>query len=383
MSKRTILLAAGGTAGHLYPASALAQALKMAGFEPHLATDKRGAAYVAQLETMPTHRLPAATIFGTKRRGWFALPISLAILLVRFLTLITSFFAAFYLVVKLRPQVVVGFGGYPSFAPVAMALLLRRPSLIHEQNAVLGRANRMLAKLGAHLATGFAQTSHIPKNMGTQRMHHTGNPLRAAVLDAAQGQYRGSGKTDTFDLLVFGGSQGAHIFADIVPQAIAALPPEAQSRLRVAQQSRKADIANTLRAYGALHIDAEIRDYFDDIPRRMRQAHLVICRGGASTISELAAIGAPAIIVPLQAALDQDQARNAAALTKAGGAWVLMQNDFTPQTLANRISALMDDEATLRQAAGCAKTLAMLDATQRLHQCVQGLAPPLHKGGIS
>ena len=210
-----ILLAAGGTGGHMFPAGALAEKSKEAGYEVHLATDKRGMAYVSNLIPMELHQLPAATVYGG---GLLALPL-------RVITLILSLLASFILIIRLRPKVIIGFGGYPSFGPIIAGILLRRPVLVHEQNAVLGRVNRLAVNLGAYVATSFKDTANMP-TAAAQKMHHTGNPLRPAILRAAKGGYRYLASTRAFELLVFGGSQGATILAETVPQALALLPTE-------------------------------------------------------------------------------------------------------------------------------------------------------------
>ena len=350
-----VLLAAGGTGGHLFPASALARRMKEKGHEVHLATDARGLAYLPQLEEMPVHKLAAATIFGGKI--WL-LPWNL-------LKIIFAFVQAVHLVLKLKPSIVVGFGGYPSFAPALAAQVLGRQVLIHEQNAVLGRANRVLCGLGAHLATSFGGTRGISKSTKT-RTRKVGNPVRNDVLTAARGGYRYLNASRPFELLVFGGSQGASVFADTVPAAISELPADLKARLRVVHQVRRADMAQTLAAYGEISVYAEIRDFFDDLPARMRRAHLVICRGGASTLCELSLLGAPAIIVPLPGSLDQDQAHNVRELNEKGGAWMVSQTEFTTEWLSGKLNELMLNIELLNAASARSLSLARPDADLRL-----------------
>lgn len=351
----TILLAAGGTGGHMFPASALAEKLQNEGYDVRLATDSRGMAYVDRLVPMHVHKIPAATIYTG---GVLALPM-------RMLTLIWSLLAASYLIVRVQPKVIIGFGGYPSFGPVMAGLLLRRPVLVHEQNAVLGRVNRLAARLGSSLATSYTNTVNVPV-AAAERLRKTGNPLRAAVLKAAQGGYRFLSRSRPFDLLVFGGSQGAKIFSDIVPQAIAQLPESQRKRLRVVHQVRKEDMRNALNTYASMGVYAEIRDFFDDLPTRMRRAHLVIARGGAGTLAEIAALGTPSIIVPLAGSLDQDQTHNAREMATAEAAVLMKQSSLTPAALAGAIEPLMADETRLQSMSDKARKFGELDAVGRL-----------------
>ena len=355
MSGNVILLAAGGTGGHMFPAGALAEKLQAEGYEVHIATDVRGLQYIDNLPTMPVHKIPAATIYSG---GFLALPL-------RLLTLLWAFLISATLLIRLQPKVIVGFGGYPSFGPVMAGLVMRRPVLVHEQNAVLGRVNRLAARFGAYVGSSYANMANMP-NGAAKRLRRTGNPLRPAVLKAAQGGYRYLTGSRPFDLLIFGGSQGASIFSDVLPQAVAELPENLRRRLRIVHQVRKPDMRAALKAYGDIGVYAEIRDFFNDLPTRMRRAHLVIGRGGASTMAEIGALGAPAIIVPLPGSLDQDQAQNVRELDAVGGAIMVRQSDFTPQHLAERLQLLMTDEKALQRMADTTKKFGELDATGRL-----------------
>ncbi|MDC0131376.1 undecaprenyldiphospho-muramoylpentapeptide beta-N-acetylglucosaminyltransferase [Alphaproteobacteria bacterium] len=361
-----VLLAAGGTGGHLFPASALAAALKQHGAQVYLATDQRGLAYRDAMEEMPTYKVPAATVYGG---GALALPR-------RLLTLVWSLCVSFWLIVRLRPNLIVGFGGYPSFGPVMMGLLLRKPVLVHEQNAVLGRANRLAVKWGAKLALSFPNTTGIPAKAAA-RLHKTGNPLRHDVLTAAQTAYRAPSNSRSFDLLVFGGSQGARVFSDVVPKALALLPLKQRKALRVVHQVQASDMAEALATYVEIRVAAEIRDFFDDMPARLRHAQFVICRGGASTMSELTALGVPALIVPLPGSLDQDQANNARDLVSAGAAHLILQAQFTPQALAHKLAMYLADKPQLESMAAKALSLAEPEATSRLARYAWCLAQRL------
>lgn len=361
-----IVLAAGGTGGHLFPASALAEELKTQGHEVMLATDKRGMAYQNNLTAMPIYRVPAATVYGG---GLFTLP-------ARILTLLWSVVSSLMLMLRLRPAIIIGFGGYPSFGPVMAGLLMRKPVLVHEQNAVLGRANRLAVKLGASLATSFPNTAGVPARAAA-RMRKTGNPLRADVLSTAQISYRSPMRSQAFDLLVFGGSQGARIFSTVVPEAIALLPEDKRENLRLVQQVSKDHMAGVLNSYGELKVSSEIREFFDDMPRRLRHAHLVICRGGASTISEISALGVPSIIVPLPGSLDQDQANNARDLATAGAAELILQKQFNAESLAAILNKWLDDKACFETMSTNARRLAEPEATVRLARYAYCLAQRL------
>ncbi len=363
MSRGIILLAAGGTGGHMYPASALAGKLKAAGYDVHLAADQRGLAYVATLEPMAVHKITAATIYGAGMKA----------ILRRGLILLYSFLQGLMLVLRLRPVVIVGFGGYPSFPPVLVGLLLRRKVLVHEQNAVLGRANHMAASLGANLAVSVGDTLNVPKSAG-RRARNTGNPLRPEVLQAAEGSYRLIAPNRPIDLLIFGGSQGADVFDHVISAAINLLDDDLKRRLRVVQQTRPSAMAQLLKEYTDMGVYAELRDFFDDLPNRIRRAHLTICRGGASSVAEIVALGAPAIFVPLPGALDQDQAHNVRAIERDGGCIVLPQSSLSEAVLAARLTELFHDKSSLQNISSRALTFAAPKAAERLARYVLCLA---------
>lgn len=355
MGKNNVILAAGGTGGHMFPASAIARNMQNEGYNVHLLTDKRGMAYVTRLTAMDVHEIPAATVYTG---GLISFPLKL-------MTLVFTFCVSLVLILRLQPKVIIGFGGYPSFGPVMAGLLLRRQVLVHEQNAVLGRVNRLAAGLGASVATSYTNTVNVPLR-AAERLRKTGNPLRPAVLKAAEGSYRYLGTSRPFDLLVFGGSQGAKLFSEIVPQALALLPAMQRRRLRIVHQVVKDDMRNVLNAYSSLGIYAEIRDFFDDLPRRMRRAHLVIGRGGASTIAELAALGTPSLIVPLASSLDQDQAHNVREMAEAEAAIMVKQYDFSAAKLAEILESLMSDDEKLQAMSKRASGFGETDAVNRL-----------------
>lgn len=353
----TVLLCAGGTGGHLFPAEALAVALKARGVTVDLATDSRAAAYAGSFPARAIHAIPSETIRSRS-------PLALAR---TFWRLGTGFVAAWRMIGRVKPDVVVGFGGYPTLPPLMAASRRGVKTLIHEQNAVIGRANKALAPRVTRIATGFPQVAGIDGPTAA-KCRHIGNPVRPAVIEASKAPY--PEVAGPLYLLVFGGSQGARVMSDIVPGAIAKLDADLRARLIVTQQAREEDVARVREAYAAAGVSAEIAPFFKDLPARMAVAHFVISRGGASTVAELAAIGRPSILVPLPGALDQDQAANAKALAAAGGAMVMNQPDFTSEALAAELSARLADTAGLAAMASAARKVGIADAAERLADLV-------------
>jgi UDP-N-acetylglucosamine--N-acetylmuramyl-(pentapeptide) pyrophosphoryl-undecaprenol N-acetylglucosamine transferase len=360
-SQGLVVVAAGGTGGHLFPAAALSHVLASRGFEVHLVTDERAAQYSTGFPACAIHRVAAASPSGGSilSRGYAVL------------TLIRGTIAARKLFKRIEPCAVIGFGGYPAVPPLLAAVQLRVPALSHESNAVIGRANRFLASRVDAIAKGFEVLGGLPAGLAA-RAHLTGNPVRPIVIEAARAPFPDwcDGK---LRLLVTGGSQGARIFADVVPAAIALLPEASRQRLAVVQQARGEDEERVSNAYRGLGVDAEVRSFFPDLPARIAQAHLVIARAGASTVSELAVIGRPAILVPLPHALDQDQAANAKQFAASGAATVVMQSVFSPQWLASSLRQAQGDMASLARRAAAAKGAGIADAAERLAGLVQRL----------
>ena len=357
-----VLLAAGGTGGHLFPAEALADALKRRGVIVDLATDERATRYGHDFPARETHVIPSATLRGRD-------PISLAKTAA---SLGFGTVKAVMLLRRIRPAAVVGFGGYPTLPPVLAATLRRIPTVIHDANAVMGRANRILAPRVTAIATSFPGIK-LDAALAAKATT-TGNPVRPMVLVAAAQPYAAPVPGGTFNLLITGGSQGARVMADVVPPAIEAIAPELRALLSIVQQARGEDEARVREAYARLGVKAEVAPFFPDLPARIAAAHLVVSRSGASTVAELAAIGRPSILVPLPHALDQDQLANATVLSDAGGAVVLKQDDFTPARLAGEIGALAADPAKLAAKAAGAKSAGVLDATDRLADLVLRVA---------
>lgn len=356
-----LLLAAGGTGGHLFPAEALAVALAKRGWHIHLATDHRVEAYGQDFPAEQIHIVPSATI--TRQ------PIAAGLAVCR---LALGVLKARRIVKQVAPAVTVGFGGYPTVPPVLAAWSRGVPTVIHEQNGVLGRANRFLGGRATAIATGFAVVGGAGSLAG--RMVMTGNPVRPAVRAAASVAYTERQAGEAFRLLVFGGSQGARFMSDLVPSAVMAMPETLRVKLRVTQQCRPEDLDRVVEAYRVASVEAELEPFFRDMPERMANSHLVVCRSGASTVAELAAIGRPAIMVPLPHALDQDQKANAEILAGAGGGWLIEQKDMTPERLAGDLAALVEDPARLGAAAKAAQAMGRPDAVERLADLVEKVA---------
>jgi UDP-N-acetylglucosamine--N-acetylmuramyl-(pentapeptide) pyrophosphoryl-undecaprenol N-acetylglucosamine transferase len=360
MERGTILIAAGGTGGHLFPAEALAHELASRRWAVDLVTDSRAERFAGKFPARAIHPVSSATIGGRN-------PVALAR---AGLAIWRGVRQSSALIGRLKPKAVVGFGGYPTLPPLYAATRRGVPTVIHEQNAVMGRANKALAARVDAIAGGFlaAEGPHAGKIVVT------GNPVRPAVIEAAAMPYMPPEAGGAFRLLVFGGSQGAQYFSEAVPAAIAALAAEQRARLKLTQQARPEDASRVEAAYADLGVGAEVSPFFNDMARRIAEAHLVISRSGASTVSEVAAIGRPAIFVPYPHALDHDQAANAAALAATGGAEVRPQASLTPEILAGLIAAAMDDSAGLARKAAAARSAGRPDATQLLADLVEVIA---------
>jgi UDP-N-acetylglucosamine--N-acetylmuramyl-(pentapeptide) pyrophosphoryl-undecaprenol N-acetylglucosamine transferase len=354
-----VLLAAGGTGGHLFPAEALAVALKARGLEVDLATDERATRYGMTFPARATHVVASDTFRARD-------PVAVAKTLWR---LGGGVLQALGLIGRLRPAAVVGFGGYPSIPPLVAAWLRGVPTVIHEQNGVMGRANRLLARRVTAIATGFPDVLAGDPALAAKATH-TGNPLRPPVIAAAAIPYTSPESAGGLNLLVFGGSQGARVMSEVVPPAIELLEASLRARISIVQQAREEDIGRVREIYARARVSADVAPFFTDLPARMAAAHLVIARAGASTVSELAAIGRPSILVPLPGALDQDQLANANRLAAAGGAIVHQQDLFTPRHLADELAVLAAAPHRLVEMAASARSLGAPDAAERLADLV-------------
>ncbi len=358
---RPIVIAAGGTGGHFFPAEALGAELVARGHRVALMTDARSGALDSPVFAgLERHVLRGAGIAGrgALRGGAAALGLAAGVAQAR------------ARLARLDASAVVGFGGYPSVAPAIGARLLRRPPsvILHEQNAVLGRANRFLAGRATALALSFAATERVPETAQTVL---TGNPVRSALAALAARTY--APPADRVQILVLGGSLGARVFSDVVPAALAALPAPIRGRVAVVQQCRKEDLDRVRAAYTGAGIDAELAAFFPNVAARLAAAHLVIARAGASTVAELAVAGCPSILVPLPGAIDDHQSANARALADTDAAWLMPQATFTAAALAARVSGLVDHPAALVHAASAARGQARPGAAARLADLVEAL----------
>jgi UDP-N-acetylglucosamine--N-acetylmuramyl-(pentapeptide) pyrophosphoryl-undecaprenol N-acetylglucosamine transferase len=360
MSSR-ILLAAGGTGGHLFPAEALAGALLGRGFAVDLVTDERGTGFAGKLASVPVHRIASGGIAGK----------GLGVRVKNYGRLMLGVLQSRRLLKRLKPSVAVGFGGYPSLPPILAAQWGKIRTVVHEQNAVAGRANRLLMKRANRVALSFDSVRFTEALPAAKRVV-TGNPVRAAMSEIAA--YVAPSADGPVNLLVFGGSQGARVFGRVTPPAIAQLPEALRLRLKLVQQVRREDVEDVTRAYRDMGLDAELSPFFKDMPARYSWAHLIVCRSGASSVAEIEASGRPALMIPLPNAIDDHQRANARSLGDHGAGWVLDENECSPQSLAERLTAILTDREGLQRAADHARGLARIDAAERLADVVENLA---------
>ncbi len=363
IGRGVVVLAAGGTGGHLFPAQALAEELVARGFIIHLVTDERVADYGKSFPAIETHIVPSTTLSLSK--PW--------LLPGRLLKLYRGVRRAKAVLRRVQPDVVVGFGGYPSFPPIIAASQLGIAACVHDQNAVMGRANRFLSRFVQAVASSFPELARLPEH-ARPKLVVTGNPVRAVVMAERASPYPPTGADQPFNLLVFGGSQGARFFAEFMPKVMAELPRAIRKNLRLTQQCRPEDMAAVTSAYEALGFSFDLRPFFMDMPLRIANAHLVICRSGASTIAELGVIGRPAVMVPLPHAIDNDQLRNAESFAAAGAGWIKPQADLDAKEFAAFLTRLRYQEGELQAAAKAALAHGRPDAVQRLADLTVRLA---------
>lgn len=352
-----VVLATGGTGGHVFPAEALAGELEARGLPFTLVTDSRGKQWQGALSRRPIHYIHSASPTGSLRKRLAAM-----------FALAFGLFDAWRALGRIGPSAVVGFGGYASVPTLIAARLRRLPAMLHEQNAVLGKANRLVLGGAARVATSFARTQYIAAD--DRRASLVGNPVREPVRLLRGLPYRAPGEGRVVDLLVFGGSQGAASFSQVVPEAILSLPQALRARVRLVQQCRPEDIARVRATYTAAGIVAELAPFFADLPARLAAAHLVIGRSGASTVAELATIGRPSILIPYPYAADDHQSANARAFEATGACIVIPHASFTAAALASHLNGLFEAPQRLAAMAAAAHAAGRPDAAARLADLV-------------
>jgi UDP-N-acetylglucosamine--N-acetylmuramyl-(pentapeptide) pyrophosphoryl-undecaprenol N-acetylglucosamine transferase len=358
-ANRHYVLAAGGTGGHLIPAFALAVELDRRGHHVALVTDDRGAALPGKPDFLPAHVIPASKL-GKNPLKW---PAAIAAIL-------EGRRMAMRLYESFEPSAVIGFGGYPVFPALLAALASDVPSIVHEQNAVLGRVNRLVARRVDAIATAYPEVARLsPRH--ADKVHLVGNPVRTEVLSLRDEPFPAFTADGLLRVLVTGGSQGARVLSEVVPDGLAMLPPALRQRLQVTQQCRAEDLEAVRARYRSHDIPAELGTYFENMAARLADAHLFIGRAGASTIAELTAVGRPAILVPLPIATDDHQAGNTREIVKAGGARMIRQDKFTAKELAKQIQALAQRPETLATAAHAAWNCGRPKAVQDLADLVE------------
>ncbi len=368
--ERHFVLAAGGTGGHMVPAAALAAELARRGHRVALVSDDRGVRFPGLFEGVQTHVLPAGRLAGGPL-GWVKAGRNI----------LAGRAMARELYRTFKPEAVIGFGGYPALPALLAAFKAGIPTAIHEQNAVLGRVNRFVARKVDAIATSYAELDRLdPKYADKVRL--VGNPVREAVLALRDRPYPVIEEDGIFRVLVTGGSQGASVLSKVVPDGLSMLPVAFRRRLQVTHQARIEDIDAARAKYAELSIAAELATYLPDMPEQLAWAHLVIARAGASTIAELTAAGRPAILVPLPSATDDHQTANAEEITQAGGARTIRQDQFTPVELAKQMQKLGLDPVALTNAAARARDCGRPDAARDLADLVEALGGPVQRAEI-
>jgi len=357
-----IVLSAGGTGGHLFPAQALAGELRKRGHSIVVMTDARFKNYATAFPDARIETVPSAAFSDRSILGLMASPFEI----------IAGIIMSLIKLARIRPAAVVGFGGYPSVPVMLAAVVTQIPTAILAPDALLGRANRLVMNSVDLIAANLPLVRFLPKDM--DKVVYTGNTLRPEVVALANTPYDTPSVTGPLKLLVFGGSQGARFFSECVPPAVALLPQALRARLDIVQQCRPEDLEAAKVAYAKAGVKAELAPFFGDMPQRMAWAHLVIGRSGIGTVSELAAIGRPAILVPLPHALDDNQTPNADALANAGGGWRVRQIELTPKKLAEMLTAAFAAPDDLARRAAAARRIAKIDGTERFADAVEKIA---------
>ncbi|WP_374384068.1 undecaprenyldiphospho-muramoylpentapeptide beta-N-acetylglucosaminyltransferase [Dongia sp.] len=363
-----IVLAAGGTGGHMFPAEALAGELLRRGCRVDLITDERGQGFGNRLPDVAVHHVASGGVAG---KGLVPKVKNLA-------RLALGYFQCRKLIRNLDPAVTVGFGGYPSVPPLLAAQQRESRTVLHEQNAVAGRANRFLMKRASKVALSFDKVRFFDELTGDKKAI-TGNPVRPAISALAEKPYRAPRGNEPVNLLIFGGSLGARSFSRHIPAGVALISPELRGRLKIVQQCRAEDLADVAAAYKATGLEVELKSFFDDMPQRLEAAHLIVSRSGASTVTELTAAGRPSLMIPLPNSIDDHQLANARALEGPGAGWVLTESAMSPASIAERLTTILSHPDRLELAAAAAKKLGRRDAAERLADLVMSLVPASRK----
>lgn len=355
-----ILLCAGGTGGHMFPARALAEELLARGFRVAFATDARGQKYLGGMpESVPQFLLSSAPYLPGIKGKWGVIK-----------ALLKGYFEAHSVIGKLHPTAAVGFGGYPSAPPMFAALHRRIPTLIHEQNAILGMANILLAPFVDKIALSLSPTARLGARWA-KKANVTGNPVRAEIVALSNADY--PDPSGLLQILIVGGSQGAKVFSEVIPPALQSLPAEVKARLKIVQQARAEDLPAVVAKYQESGLDVEVQSFFNDMPKRLEAAHLLVARSGASTVAEATVAGRPALYVPFPWNRDDQQKFNAEVVAAIGGAKVLLEKDMTPESFRAVLVSFLENPEKLGQMAAAAKTLGQPQAAQKLAKDVVSL----------
>lgn len=355
---KTIVLTTGGSGGHIFPAQSVATELIKKGYQVVFITDKRGNAF-QNLPEVKTYHLVAESVTG---RSIFGKALA-------FCKLFLGAGQAMRLLVKIKPALVIGFGGYASLPAVMSAQMLKIPTILHEQNAILGRANRVAAWRVQMIATSFPNVGRVPKNIQTV---HVGQPVRPPILEKQNTPFP---QSEDFNLLIFGGSQGAHFFSTHLPQVLMKLPPAYRAKICLTQQARPEDEESVRKAYeNAGFKSLTIASFFKNMPDLFAQANLVIGRGGAGTLTEVMVVGRPVIVIPLPTAADNHQVANAKQVEAVGAGWLVEQKDFNVDEMVAKLKFLMDHPEELKQTAEKAQKMAVLNAAERMAEIANNIA---------
>ena len=357
-----VVLAAGGTGGHVYPAESLAAEMLNRNYRLVLITDCRGDAYGGVLGDLDTYRVRSSGVAGKNIIAKIKSVPEIAV----------GVWQAHKILSQLQPNVVIGFGGYASIPTMVAASFGSYKTAIHEQNAIFGRANRLLAPRVDRVASCFSELEQVPNSV-LNKVVESGMPVRTTIIDQRETPYPELNDNSPIHLLVLGGSQGARVLSDVIPDAIINLPSYLKARIHITQQCRPEDLDRVRAQYLCAKINAELSSFFTDVPEQMARAHLIIGRSGASTVAEALVVGRPSIMVPYKYAIDDHQTKNAHAVDEAGAGWLMAEKSFTFESLSNRLENLLSISNTLIKAAARAKASGRPDATKRLADIIEEL----------